>query len=106
MPDHLRPEYDTDEQSEWGALLDMIARTRPAWQADALCREYPGVDFFPTTRKGVEEARKVCSRCLVVFECRQWAAEQGSLLMGVWGGLSEEDRKKSRAPGRPGRKAA
>jgi WhiB family redox-sensing transcriptional regulator len=106
MPDGVRPEYIDDEFGEEGSLLDMLARTRPEWQKDALCREYPDVDFFATGRAGVDEARRVCSKCLVLVECRSWALEQDARLDGVWGGTTLEDRRKMRRPGRPGRKAA
>lgn len=104
--DHVRPQHLTDEQTEDAALLDMIARHRPAWQADALCREYPEISWFPEAGQSSQPAKDVCGRCLVVFECRQWAMEQGSQLQGIWGGLTADDRRKVRSPGRSGRRAA
>ncbi len=104
MPDFFRGDIG-DELGDVGELLEAIRR-RPGWHADALCKEAPPeVDFF-ATGKAAEEAKRVCSRCLVVFECRTWAAGQGADLKGTWGGLSEEDRRALRAPGRPGRKRA
>lgn len=74
---------------------------RPAWHADALCREYPDVDFFPGRGQNVAaaKAKAVCAQCLVRNECASWALEHdtGSAggLIGIWGGLSGRDRLRS-----------
>ena len=70
-------------------LLGLVAGARPAWMADALCREYPKVDFYDESPAGVDRAAAICSRCLVRCECKAFAlanAEPG----GVWGGLHPE----------------
>ena len=70
-------------------LLGLVAGARPAWMADALCREYPRVDFYDESPAGVDRAAAICSRCLVRAECQAFAldnAEPG----GVWGGLHPE----------------
>ncbi|MDP9389246.1 MAG: WhiB family transcriptional regulator [Actinomycetota bacterium] len=76
-------------------LLDVIAQARPAWHADALCREY-NVDFFDESPEGMARAKAVCAGCAVVTECRAAADEEWS---GVWGGLTPRER----AEGRSGR---
>jgi len=40
----------------------------------------------------IAEAKKVCDRCEVRQECLQWALEAGQD-HGVWGGLSEDERR-------------
>ncbi len=40
------------------------------WHADALCREYPTLDWFPTRGDPVDEFGSICARCLVLHECR------------------------------------
>jgi WhiB family redox-sensing transcriptional regulator len=40
----------------------------------------------------IEEAKVVCRRCDVRDECLQWALESGQD-HGVWGGLSEDERR-------------
>ena len=40
----------------------------------------------------VEQAKAVCRRCSVTDECLQWALESGQDA-GVWGGMSEEERR-------------
>ena len=50
----------------------------------------------------IEEAKSVCRRCEVTETCLQWAIESGQDA-GVWGGMSEDERralKRRPAPGR------
>lgn len=63
----------------------------------AACRDEDPELFFPigTSRPAllqVEQAKNVCRRCPVVITCLRWALEsdQGE---GVWGGMSEEERR-------------
>ena len=53
--------------------------------------------FFPIGNTGpallqIEEAKGVCRRCPVVDTCLKWAIETGQDA-GVWGGLSEDERR-------------
>lgn len=53
--------------------------------------------FFPIGNTGpaimqIEEAKAVCRRCDVVDTCLKWALESGQDA-GVWGGLSEDERR-------------
>ncbi len=40
----------------------------------------------------IQEAKKVCKRCDVREACLQWALDAGQD-HGVWGGLSEDERR-------------
>jgi len=40
----------------------------------------------------IDEAKQVCARCKVSQACLQWALESGQD-SGVWGGLSEDERR-------------
>ena len=71
-------------------LLGVIRR--PAWQRDALCREYPPEMFFPGTGASFEPAREVCGRCLVREACLAFALEHCES-DGMWGGLSGQERR-------------
>jgi len=77
-------------------LLDLIAGGKPAWHADAACREHPELSWFPAQGEDSSAARAVCSGCLVVGECRSWALAQGGGLVGLWGGLSDRERRRRR----------
>ena len=84
--------------------LDVLLDPTP-WAADALCVEYPDVEFFPERGQDSRPAKAVCARCIVRFECRDFALEH-RILHGVWGGTSERERRGLRPAGRPGRRTA
>src|SRR6476661_4617672 len=67
------------------------------WRHEAACREVDPELFFPIGNTGpallqIDEAKQVCRRCPVVEPCLQWALESGQDA-GVWGGLSEDERR-------------
>lgn len=67
------------------------------WRHRALCRDEDPELFFPVGNTGpallqVEMAKTVCRRCPVTESCLQWALDSGQDA-GVWGGMSEEDRR-------------
>lgn len=68
------------------------------WRHRALCREEDPELFFPVGTTGpvferqVTEAKRVCGRCPVQHECLQWAMETGQDA-GIWGGLTEDERR-------------
>jgi WhiB family redox-sensing transcriptional regulator len=67
------------------------------WRQYAACRDEEPDLFFPIGNTGIallqiEEATAVCRRCPVMDSCRQWALETGQDF-GVWGGMSEDERR-------------
>ncbi|WP_367140720.1 MULTISPECIES: WhiB family transcriptional regulator [Streptomyces] len=67
------------------------------WRHNAVCREEDSELFFPISSTGpallqIEEAKTVCRRCPVMEQCLRWALESGQE-HGVWGGLSEDERR-------------
>lgn len=67
------------------------------WRHHAACRGKDPEVFFPIGTSGpalqqIEDAKAVCARCPVIDTCLEWALEHG-MDSGVWGGLSEEDRR-------------
>ena len=67
------------------------------WRHRAACRDEGPELFFPLGNTGpallqIEEAKQVCRRCPVREECLAWALETGQDA-GVWGGLSEDERR-------------
>ncbi len=68
---------------------------RHAWQTDAACVEYPPEWWFPEQydHGNLAEARAVCARCLVRRECLADALAQTRTPPGLWGGLSERQRR-------------
>ena len=67
------------------------------WRHDAICRDEDPELFFPGGNSGpalaqIAQAKLVCHRCPVTTQCMKWALETGQDA-GVWGGLSEEERR-------------
>jgi WhiB family redox-sensing transcriptional regulator len=67
------------------------------WRHVAACREVDPELFFPIGNSGpallqIEEAKQVCRRCAVIEECLRWAIDTGQDA-GVWGGMSEDERR-------------
>ena len=85
---------------EWGGtvvalqalLLEGPDRT---WQVRANCM---GVDpdlFFPERGASTREAKEVCRGCVVRQECLEYAIANGEKF-GIWGGMSERERRRVR----------
>lgn len=75
-------------------------RADDEWRARAACRDSDPDLFFPVGTTGVaveeiEAAKAVCMGCPVREECLQYALEANQDT-GVWGGTSEEERRKLR----------
>jgi WhiB family transcriptional regulator, redox-sensing transcriptional regulator len=74
------------------AQLDADVRE---WQSRANCM---GVDpelFFPERGASTREAKEVCRGCVVKDDCLEYALANGEKF-GIWGGLSERERRKVR----------
>lgn len=63
------------------------------WWDRAACLGAPDEAFFPERGGSTYEAKKLCKICPVKGECLEYALE-GNEAWGVWGGLSEKERRK------------
>ena len=77
-------------------LLDLISR-QPAWMRDAACREHPDINWFPHPGETSGPAKEVCGQCLVREDCGTFAANLGADVEGVWGGMTQRERRRTRA---------
>ncbi len=87
-----------DALLEAGAeLVDGIGLGRPTWHADGACRrpEHSGVNFFPQRGEDARPAKAVCAACPVRTDCLDQALSTGEK-HGIWGGLSERERRRIR----------
>ncbi|GAA2067356.1 MULTISPECIES: WhiB family transcriptional regulator [Microbacterium] len=64
-----------------------------AWQTDALCSQTDPEAFFPEKGGSTRDAKRVCTTCDVRTECLEYAL-QNDERFGIWGGLSERERRK------------
>ena len=67
------------------------------WRHRAACKDEDPELFFPVGNNGsaqgqIDQAKQICRRCPVISECLAWALDTGQD-DGVWGGLSEDDRR-------------
>jgi WhiB family transcriptional regulator, redox-sensing transcriptional regulator len=72
----------------------------PDWRVQAACRGLDPELFFPITTLGkalpqVARAKRVCLRCPVRLACLDWALHTGQDA-GIWGGLTDQERRRLR----------
>ena len=65
------------------------------WQENALCAQTDPEAFFPEKGGSTREAKRVCSGCEVRAECLEFALASDERF-GIWGGLSERERRRLR----------
>ena len=96
------PNFDVANYSTWsrsssGENID--------WRAKAACLDVDDAElFFPVGSTGpakrqIERAKAVCSTCDSRVDCLEFAFEH-NLDHGVWGGLSENERRSLRSRGK------
>lgn len=64
-----------------------------AWQDDALCVQTGPEPFFPEKGGSTREAKRICKTCDVRAQCLAYAVLNNERF-GIWGGLSERERRK------------
>jgi WhiB family transcriptional regulator, redox-sensing transcriptional regulator len=79
LPSH----QDFDDEGELG------------WQTDALCAQTDPEAFFPEKGGSTRDAKKVCGACNVRAQCLEYALSNDERF-GIWGGLSERERRRLR----------
>jgi WhiB family redox-sensing transcriptional regulator len=71
------------------------AAEEPGWQEQALCAQTDPEAFFPEKGGSTREAKRICSGCEVRAECLEYALANDERF-GIWGGLSERERRRLR----------
>jgi WhiB family redox-sensing transcriptional regulator len=85
----------THQMDSLWELLNLGTPEETAWMADALCAQTDPDAFFPERGESPRPAKAVCEVCPVRTECGAYALRRNERF-GVWGGLSESDRRKLR----------
>jgi WhiB family transcriptional regulator, redox-sensing transcriptional regulator len=104
-------EYRSEVPGDWfvdpvrlgipGIRTEAHERALPAegdalsWQADSLCAQTDPEAFFPEKGGSTRDAKKICGSCEVRTQCLQYALANDERF-GIWGGLSERERRKLR----------
>ena len=76
-------------------VTTLYGRQERSWQMQANCM---GVDpdlFFPERGASTREAKEVCRGCVVREDCLEYALANGEKF-GIWGGMSERERRRVR----------
>ena len=63
------------------------------WQENALCAQTDPEAFFPEKGGSTREAKRICVGCEVKAECLAYALSKDERF-GIWGGLSERERRR------------
>lgn len=99
------PEYRSGVPDDW--FIDPVALGVPgvragvdddnplAWQTDALCAQTDPEAFFPEKGGSTRDAKRICTSCEVRSQCLEYALANDERF-GIWGGLSERERRKLR----------
>ncbi|MEJ5928384.1 WhiB family transcriptional regulator [Corynebacterium sp. H128] len=81
---------DTGSDLSFDALFGAVEQE---WQDQALCAQTDPEAFFPEKGGSTREAKRICQACGVRDECLEFALEHDERF-GIWGGLSERERRR------------
>jgi WhiB family redox-sensing transcriptional regulator len=73
--------------------LEPVLDEEMAWQERALCAQTDPEAFFPEKGGSTREAKRICVGCEVKEECLAYALAHDERF-GIWGGLSERERRR------------
>ena len=76
--------------------LAVPARFAARWRELAACRGADLAVFFPGRGESAESARQVCAACPVRQPCLDYAISN-RIVHGIWGGLTERERRALRS---------
>lgn len=76
-------------------LIEALAVGELAWQDYAECRGADADLFFPERGASTRKAKAICGECQVREQCLDFALDIGEKF-GIWGGMSERERRRVR----------
>ena len=76
----IQPKSHGTNCGDYSDLMAMCAQTDP----DA---------FFPEKGGSTRDAKRVCAKCEVREQCLKWAIDHDERF-GIWGGMSERERRR------------
>ncbi|GAA4473180.1 hypothetical protein GCM10023094_06420 [Rhodococcus olei] len=76
-----------------GGFDAMFEAVEDQWQDRALCAQTDPEAFFPEKGGSTREAKRICLGCEVRDECLEYALANDERF-GIWGGLSERERRR------------
>lgn len=85
----------TPAKAIWIGLGSVEDEGELGWQSEALCAQTDPEAFFPEKGGSTKDAKRVCGACNVRSECLEYALTNDERF-GIWGGLSERERRRLR----------
>lgn len=70
-----------------------------SFRLHAACGNRIDIDWFSENQVKVAEAKAVCAHCPVLARCRNYGLTAGRNEVGIWGGLTEDERRGRRRRG-------
>jgi WhiB family redox-sensing transcriptional regulator len=86
-------EFLTNDRPDFSAINNQQGTPDLSWQERALCAQTDPEAFFPEKGGSTREAKRVCLSCDVRSECLEYALGHDERF-GIWGGLSERERRR------------
>ena len=75
------------------SIVEDLIGGMPSWTEEANCKGADADLFFPERGASTRKAKAICRACTVQDECLEYAV-QNSEKFGIWGGLSERERRR------------
>jgi len=70
-----------------------VSITEITWRNRGACNGLDPAVFFPDSEENAEEAKSICAECVVRLSCLEHALAVRER-DGVWGGLTEKERRR------------
>ena len=83
---------DSEPTAELTAAMIALANDDYTWKSAGSCVGADPDLFFPERGESVKEAKAICEGCEIREECLEFALTNGEKF-GIWGGLSERERR-------------
>lgn len=94
MTDVRPTEFGANSEGSPFDIVAFLVAVRPKWQRQAACIGYPPEWWWPEANEDVNKKRalEICRRCPVRSECLEHGLDNRDEV-GIWGGLTERQRK-------------
>jgi len=89
----VRPQLSLVPDSPERYDVDPATTEDDQWQERALCAQTDPEAFFPEKGGSTREAKRICLGCEVRDRCLEYALAHDERF-GIWGGLSERERRR------------
>lgn len=75
-------------------MMNQLRFTDISWQDEAACQDSGNKIYFAdpsTDRQDVAQAKSICKKCNVRWECLEFATKN-DIMYGIWGGFTTPER--------------